>query len=805
MIGVTLRGLLQRRLRTILTAMAVVLGVAMVSAAFTVSATMRSGADSLSAAAYDGTDAVLGAPSTIKRADVSMEHTLVPASLVDRARRVPGVATAVGDVTQQAKIIDGKGKVVGSGPFFGIGIDSHRPAAARLTPFHLVGGHWATGPGQVVVDQGTAASEHYAVGDSVRIAGSGPVRRYRVSGIARFGTVKTLGTATVAIFDLGTAQAVLGQPGRYDDVLVKGRPGVSPVALRARLAAVLGPGVKVQSAAAHDRFTLDGLKQFISIIKVVLLIFGIISIVVGGATILNAMSITVAQRSRELALLRTLGAERRDVRRSVLFEAALIGTGASIVGIGAGFGLARLLTSALAALGLDLPQSGMAFSASTAIVAAAVGIAATLLAAVVPARRATRVSPIRAMREDGGEAAARGPVRRGIARVVAGLVSVLGRPGERLTGPAGMLARRNAMRNPGRTAATAAALAIGVTLVVAVATLSAALTSATSGQAKAATGSSLVLADSQWGPFDAAAATALDGAPGVRAVAPLHQAQGRAFGKKIGVDGVDPKAAAGAMHYRWKTGSAATLAGLHDGTALVSEKFADAHGLRVGGSFTVRTPDGRAIGLTVAGIVERPALNPLALGDVTIAEPAFAAAFPAQRIGVAFVDAPGVAPSALASRLSGYPGIVLRTPGQYADHVAGVWAQLLAIFDVLLGLAVIVSLFGIVNTLILSVLERTREIGLLRAAGMSRRQVRRMVRQESIITALVGAALGIAVGLALGALATALLPIEGLSVSIPSGSIIATVVVAVVSGILAAAMPARRAARMDVLAAVSQA
>src|SRR4051794_11073993 len=576
MIALTLKSMGQRRLRTVLTAMAVVLGVAMVSASFTVSDTMRKGADSLTASAYDGTDVVLSAPSTVKRDDIQQAHVTVPASLVARAKAVPGVAVATGDITQEAKIIDGHGKVVGGGPFFGVGLDARTPGAVAMTPLKLVGGAWASGPGEVVLDQGTIDAQHLHIGSSVRIAGRGPARSYRVTGIARFGSVKTLGKATISIFDLRTAQAVLGTPGRYDDVLVKAAPDTSPATLRARLTQAFGPGVKVQTARAEDRFTLNGLKQFISVLKAILLIFGVVSIVVGAATILNAMSITVAQRSRELALMRTLGADRRQVRRSVLVEAAVIGIGASAVGIVAGFGLAAGLVGLLSAMGLDMPRAGMAFSGGTAVFAAAVGIGSTMLAALIPARRATRVAPIEAMRE-GAELAGRGPIRRAMARVVGALVSVLGRPGEKVAGIAGVLARRNAMRNPGRTGATAAALAIGVTLVVGVATLSAALEQATKGQASKAVGSSLVLADNQWGPFEPGAAQAIAAAPGVRSVATLRKGDARAFGKTIAVDGVDPAATTQTIQYEWANGSQRTLAGLTAGQAVVAQSWAKAH------------------------------------------------------------------------------------------------------------------------------------------------------------------------------------------------------------------------------------
>jgi putative ABC transport system permease protein len=395
--------------------------------------------------------------------------------------------------------------------------------------------------------------------------------------------------------------------------------------------------------------------------------------------------------------------------------------------------------------------------------------------------------------------------RRLPARAAAGLVSVLGRPAERIAGPAGFLARRNAMRNPGRTAAMAAALAIGVTLVTGVATLAAALEQATSGEAKRAIGTNLVLSDSQWLTVDASAAERIAKAPGVRTVAPMRQARAKAFGGEISVDGIEPRASAAIVDYRWSVGSKATMAALHGNQALVGDDFAEQHHLRVGSPLEIRTANGRPLALSVAGVIERPGINPVSIGDVTIARDTYARSFPSRQLIGAYVDAPGVSPATLQKQLTGYPGVEVRTAGEFADHAAGVFKIVLAIFNVLLGLAVIVSVFGIVNTLVLSVLERTRELGLLRAAGMSRRQMRRMVRQESIITALVGAAIGIVAGLALGALATSLLPVPGLAVAIPVGTIVTVVAVAVVLGILAALVPARRAARMDVLAAVSYA
>lgn len=783
MLRLTIRSLAERRLRSFLTMMAVVLGVAMVSASFTVGDTLEQGADSLTSSAYDGTDAVVMAPRVVDRTDITEANAQIDASVLEQVRGVAGVQTAVGDVLQQAKMVDADGDVIGGGPFFGVGIDARTPGASELTPFHLVDGEWAAGRRQVVIDQGTADDQGLKVGDSIEVAGRGAMQPYEISGIARFGEVDSIGKATVAIFDLETAQEVLGAPDRLDGVLVKAAPGVSGAELRERLAVELGSGVEVTTAAAQDRFTLDGLKEFVTILKTILLIFGIIAIVVGSATILNALSITVAQRSKELALLRALGAAKRQVRRTVLAEAVIIGVGASAIGIVAGMGLASGLIALLTGFGLELPSSGTAFTPGTAAIAAAVGIGATLLAAVVPARRAMRVAPVEALRDS--DPAANGK-RRLLGRPVAALISVLGRPAERLAGPAGFLARRNAMRNPGRTAATAAALAIGVTLVTGVATLGAALENATRGEAKQAVGSRLVLADSEWGPISAGAVERLKDAPGVKSVETLHQSPAKAFGEEIVVDGAEPVALAA-------------------GEATVTDGFASDHGLSKGSAFSVQAPGGGTLDLVVAGIADRSGINPMALGEVRVAQATFAEAFPVRDVSIAYLDAPGVSPQALQARLDGFPGVEVRTADEYADHLAEGWQIVLAIFNVLLGLAVIVSVFGIVNTMVLSVLERTRELGLLRAAGMSRRQMRRMVRQESIITALVGTAMGALLGLALGALATSLLPVSGLGVAIPTGTLIAVGIVAVVLGIVAAVVPARRAARMDVLAAVSHA
>ena len=419
----------------------------------------------------------------------------------------------------------------------------------------------------------------------------------RVTGIGTFGDVDSIGTATFALFDLHAAQKLFHKRGSYTEILVGG-----PDSVRKQLSESLGDSLQVQTAAANDRFTLDGLKMFVKFLKVLLLVFGGIAVFVGAFTIYNTLSITVAQRSRELALLRALGATRRQVLRSVVVEALVIGTIASAIGLAAGIGLAKLLSSVFASAGIDLPSTSTVFGTRTIIVSLAVGIVVTVVAGLGPALRATRVSPVTAMREgaeippgrigrraplfaaitgglalavlglgmfgpgidaEGPPGAARArraaPVhRRGADLAAAGAAARVGaRPPRRSGSPAsaGGLARRNAMRNPGRTAATAAALMIGIALVAFSAVLGAGMRESTKGALDDQVRADYVLVGQDgWSPIDPDAAKAVAKVPGVEASTGLVQDRARAFGDKIAVDGVDEKRIASVFGFDWKAG-----------------------------------------------------------------------------------------------------------------------------------------------------------------------------------------------------------------------------------------------------------
>jgi len=799
-IRVALKGLAGRPVRTLLTTLAIVLGVAMVSGAFTLTDTMRGGADSLSSASYDGTDAVVSARTAfdIDAMDWGVQRPTVDPAVLDRVRAVPEVATAVGDVTDEAKIVGRDGKPVGDGPYFGVGYDSRAEGADAVTPFRLDSGRWATGAGEVVLDAATAEDQGYAVGASVRVATGDRAAWYTVVGIARFGEVKSLGTATAAVFDVGVAQDVFGKDSAFDAILVSGRDGVPAADVRRAVQGAVGSASQVETAAAHDRFGLDGLKQFISIIQVVLVVFGFVAILVGAFTIFNTLSITVAQRSRELGLLRMVGATRRQILGSVLLEALVIGVLASLIGLAAGFGVAEGLNKVFTSMDLSLPEAGTVFALRTVVVAMLVGTVVTVVAGLIPAWRATRVAPVEALRaSDPGARKVRLP-----ARAVRGLAGLLGRPAEKLGGVAGALARRNAMRQPGRTAVTASALMIGVALVTVVTVVAQGLRDTTSGTLERRIGATHVVTGADgWSPTDPAVASKLAGTPGVEGVTAVRQDVGLAFGDKEMVNSIDPTTVAGRFGFDWKEGGDAALTGLARDGAIVDEGWATENGLTVGEAFSVTSAKGEELSLKVAAIESSPILDAIAMGPITVTQETFASAFEGDHNFLTLVSASDDA--AVDRALAAFPDAQAQTTPEYVDAMTADIDSLLAIFYVLLALAVIVSLFGIVNTLVLSTFERTRELGMLRAVGMTRRQVRRMVRQEAVITALLGAGLGITAGLGLAAALTSALADEGLTFAVPVGALAVLAIVAGLAGVLAAVLPARRASRLNVLDALA--
>ncbi|MCC6221879.1 MAG: FtsX-like permease family protein [Thermoleophilia bacterium] len=848
MIRVALRGLAGRKLRALLTALAIVLGVAMIAGTYVLTDTIDRAFATVFTKAYAGTDAVV----TGKEA-FTTDFGLPPPfdeGLLERVRALPEAEAAAGGISDIARLTAKDGSLISTqgAPALAFGIDA---SEERFNALDLVAGEWAAGPGEVVIDAGTAADEGYTVGDEIGVVARGPVERFTISGVARFGEVDSIGSATFAAFDVATAQRLFAKQGKLDGIQVAARDGVSPQQLVDAIAPILPPGSEVRTGTQEAADATKDVEGFTKFIRYFLLAFGGIALFVGAFVIFNTLSITVAQRVREFATLRTIGASRRQVLGSVVLEALAIGLIASVAGLFLGLGLAKGLDSVLRSLGLDLPTAGIVFAARTVVVSLLAGVAITLVAGFVPALRATRVPPIAAVREGATLPPSRlarfAPWLAGLAalagvallvygmfagelgigprlgsigagclllfvgvagfasRLVRPLASVLGWPALRLGGAAGKLARENAMRNPGRTAATAAALMIGLALITFVAVLAQGLRSSiVDAIDRQVTAAYVVVSEDNFSPFGPAADAALAGVEGATVVG-VRGDRARVAGSQENVTGVDPAAVGAVYTFDWQDGSDAVLAGLGSDGAIVEESFATGKGLRVGSRFLLETATGGRLELEVKGLYEAPPFWEM-LGKVSIPAETFDATFQDPRNLYTLVAMPGGATDAneagLAAALESFPTVKLDTKKGFSKTSQESLDPFLNLLYVLLALSVIVSLFGIVNTLVLSVFERTRELGMLRAVGMTRRQVRRMIRHESVITALIGAALGLALGIFLAALVTQALSSEGVVFAVPVASLVVFALVAVVAGLVAAILPARRAARLNVLAAL---
>jgi putative ABC transport system permease protein len=840
MTRVALRGLLRRKTRAVLTSLAVVLGVAMISGTYVLTDTMQKAFTSAFSTGYEHTSVIITGKEVVKE---SATHPTVPASLLARVRSQPGVAAAAGGVSDTVRLIGRDGKALGGRNATGVGFGVD-PAQPRFSPIRLTTGTWARGGDQVVIDSVSAEKHHYAVGDSIAAKADGPVRRYTISGIGKLGGA-TIGGLTIAAFDLPTAQAVLHKRGRLDEIDVAAARGVSQPQLVRRVQPLLPANAQVRTPDQQAKEGAREISSDIGFFRTFLLVFGGIALFVGAFVIFNTISITVAQRARELATLRTLGASRRQVLGSVVLETFVIGLGASAIGLLAGVGLAKGLDALFAALGADLPKAGTVLAGRTVAVSLVAGTLVTLAAGLLPALRATRVPPIAAVREGavlprsrlaparpyvagtaivlGIAAIADGVLADGSARAVlvrmgAGalllflgvaaisshlvrpLAALVARPARSLAGSAGRLAAQNAVRNPGRTASTAAALMIGLALVTFVATLGAGMHSAVADSVgEQVRGDYIVSPNSNAdaGVFPAAAGRTLARTAGVTVASSVRSDRARAFGETTGVMGVDPGTIGRVYRFNLERGSGP--AGLGRG-AMVPQGYAKDHDLAIGSRLTLQTPSGTRRTFRVTATYKPSGVREVISG-IVIGQATFDRTFAQPRNAYTFV-AGSASRARLRAALSPYPDAQLDTKAGFIAADQKDLNKMLMLLYVLLALSVIVSLFGMVNTMILSVFERTRELGMLRAIGMSRRQARRMIRHESVITALIGAALGVPLGVFLAGIVTRGLSDLGVGFHLPVAELVAFTAVAAVAGIVAALPPARRASRLDVLHAL---
>jgi putative ABC transport system permease protein len=949
MIRVALRGLAGRKLRATLTAFAIILGVAMVSGTYVLTDTIDKAFDNIFSETYANTDAVVSG----KTADISFEGDSADTPPVDQSvlpqiRALPDVESAAGAVIDDTntKILKKDGDAVNTNgaPSFGFGID---PALPQFNPLQLVEGKWPTGPDEVVIDAATADEQGYKVGDSVKIATLKPVRSFDLVGLAQYGDVASIGSATFTVFSIPTAQVLLDRVGTFDTISVDGKEGVTQQALANEIKPILPPTAQVRTADAQANEDAKDV-SFTKFIRYFLLSFAGVALFVGAFVIFNILSITVAQRVREFATIRTIGGSRKQILWSVVLEAFVIGLVASVIGLFLGVGLAAGLNALFKALNADLPTQGLVFAPRTVVVSLLIGVGVTVIAGLIPALRATRIPPIAAVRE-GSElpksrfskyvpyiaivviglsvtllayslfkdkldtaprlismavgvlllfvgvamvssrtvrplAVGTNPIAKwgvvlfsilvypftlaywlirqaafgsgarkrftGLAESLAiqlALVVVLGLllsrflgfvvaaillvvdfsvlimwirakvrgfqpewpvefPNVRPEGTVNDVAKENSRRNPGRTASTAAALMIGIALVTFVAVLANGMKKSNRGaiedQIKA---EYVVTAQDGFSPFVAEAGEAVQQSPDAQFVTSVRSDLGKADGESGYITGIQPGAIAQAYHFDWKEGSDAVLGQLGRNGAIISDDLADKKDLAVGDTFVLLTPNGKQTELVVKGIYSPPPFFPM-LGNVSIPQTLFDSIIDRPRNSFVFVNVPGepsdATTASLKAAVKDFPDSKVQTRVAWIDQQDQDFNSFLNFLYIMLALSVIISLVGMVITLLLSVHERTRELGMLRAVGMTRRQVRRMIRQESVITSLIGAALGLPLGIFLAILMTKALSQFEVKIAIPYVQLIVFAIVAIIVGILAAILPARRAARLNVLNAL---
>ena len=835
--NVTIKGLLAHKLRLALTALAIVLGVTFISGTFVLTDTLNNTFSVLFGNIYQKIDFQVRGVAQLGSAGANATRNPIPESLLTTIRQLPGVEAAQGAVEGYAQFVarDGKPIVTGGAPTLGVNFDPN----PQLSDLRVVTGNPPQAPGEVVMDAGTAGKYHFAVGQSVRILFAGSARTFTISGIAQFGTADNLAGATLAAFTLPVAQQVMQEVGRLDDINVVTSPGASKPAVQRAITAALPAGVQVVTGQTVVAEQTTAVSQALSFFSTALLVFAFISLFVGGFTIFNTFSIIVGQRTRELALLRIVGASRRQVFRSVLAEAAIVGLASSVIGLGLGVLAAIGLEALLRGFGITLPTGSLVFGLRTVLVGLAVGVGVTVVAAIGPARNAVRIPPIAALSDQ--SSAGDGSLRRrfiwgaavalagaallavGLAKPVIALVgvgavlifvgvamlspaiarpisSVIGRPLARVLGVPGQLGRENSMRSPRRTAQTASALMVGLALVAAMSVFGASLSkSATASVDDAVRADLLVTTGNGAGNFSNAVVAKAAAVPGVTQTTTIYGGQFEIRNTLASLIAVSTQHLTDTVILRMASGSSAAL---DQGDLLLDSTTAQSDHLSVGGTVPVAFARTGSSSMRIGGIFEANALIGKYLVSAAFFQSHFSTPLPAAML--LRTNGSGGVDQAVTNALAPYPNVQVQTKAQFEQTQVKSVNQLLGLVYALLALAVLIALIGIVNTLMLSVFERTREIGLLRAVGMRRRQVRAMIRSEAVILAIFGAIIGIVIGTGLGIALVSSLKQQGITDTVvPASSLVIFLLLAALLGLIAASWPARRAAKLDVLAAIA--
>ena len=846
MTGLALKSVWARKVRAISTVIAVVIGVAFVAGSYVLTDTIFAAFDEIFSESLKGTSVVVTAENPVKQE--SGEIPTLRASLLPRVVGTPGVREASGAIFTPGAFFNAENEKIGNkfAPKF---ISSTQPR--RLESLTYVDGHRPRGPTEASLDKAAAEAADLKIGERIKLIGQGNLESFRLVGLTQLGSA-SFGGASIAQVTLPVAQRLTHKRGRFDQISVAADDGVSPETLKRRIAERMPAGIKVETAAEKADRSSEEIRENLGFLRIFLLVFGFIAVFVGSFLIFNTFSITVAQRVSEFGMLRTLGASRPQILTTVVVEAVAIGLLGALIGIPGGFLIASGINALFEAFGIDLPTTSLVLETRTVVVALLVGVVVTLVSSLVPALRSTQVPPIAALHSfrptptrrrrvvylalsvllavaglgmvllglfgSGGASARAGLMGGGAVavvfavslfspRLVAPLASVAGWPLERLRRLTGRLARENAERNPSRTAVTAAALMIGVTLVAFVTVFAAGLKSTVAQVVDENFAGGLVIQNTDgFSPIPNATARAAERVPGVELVATIRGAEAKVLergglGATTRVNAPSPDIGR-TVHIEWKQGGPQALRDLTDTEAIVSDDFASSHDLALGDRFTLLTqalahPSFRVVGEfdSKLGV----------LGSVLVTQRVMARDFHQTQDLNAFVELEQGADAARVQALltkgveTAFPVAEVLNQEELKESREEQINGLVMLVYALLAFAILISLFGIANTLALSIHERTRELGMLRAIGMSRRQVRTMIRYEAVITALIGGILGLVLGLIFATLIAQPLKDEGFTLSYPVGSLIVLLVMAGLAGVLAAILPARRASRLDVL------
>jgi putative ABC transport system permease protein len=843
MFKVAFKNLVAHKFRSLALMLTVLLGVSFVAGTYVLTDTITRVFNDIFSEAYSAVDVNVRRASDLSTIEVARPP--VPETLLDTVRTVPGVADAQGDIFGNGVVIlDRDGERVGNK--FAPALATSWVVNDSMTPLQLREGRKPSGSGEVAIDAQSFADGDFALGDEVTLVTAGGPRTFQLVGVAGFGRASNLAGATLSVFDLPTAQNVLEREGLFDSINVQAQEGISDDLLQDRLQASLPNGYEAITADELTNESDEAVSDALGFFKTFLLVFAFIALFVGAFIIYNTFGIVVTQRTRELALLRALGAGRRQVVASVIAESGLLGLIASILGLGAGLLIAAGLKAMLAGFGFDVPSGSLVLLPRTVIVALVGGVAVTVLSAIAPAIRASRVPPVAAMHDVTISRRAAG-VRRdiiGLVLTVVGVVLVLsglsrgalasvglgalatfvgvamlapmfarpvahalGTPVAHARGAAGRLAQQNAMRSARRTAATASALMIGTALMGGSLILSSSITESVERAVSGGALADLVVRSDGQQAFSPAVATEIADIPGVRAVERYRIGAFKIGNATKHLAAMDPEAfdvnnQDAMIDIDVREGDITQLRGDH---IAVRKKVADDKNWTVGTTVTVTFPAGDRTVEVVALFDENSLTGDYVIG-LDLHQDVFAenADFLLLLTVDDTAELRAVQAAVQTTADANYPGLKVQDRDQYIGDVKAQVNQFLGLITALLALAIIIALLGVLITMLLAVFERTREIGLLRAVGMGRRQVRSMVRWEAALVSTYGAVLGLVLGVFFGIALTRALRDQGVSHQVvPVPVLVILAVVIALLGVAAAIYPARRAARLNVLDAIS--